>query len=207
MLAFPTAALAATSEHGGKPPAGTMFVLRGTLTVPYVAATTTTPGSVSILVSRSNHENMLLKGQTLVFATGPGSHVKLPKGGSKAGDIAFVDVRALGDSSVLALEAATPSVVIDQGQPQVLFILRGTLEAVSKPGAVSITVKSSNHEGSLLKSAPQPLSFVTSSKTKVVLHDGVFTSGDKGIVKIRAAKNASVATLMADTAFQVIDQG
>jgi hypothetical protein len=91
----------------------------------------------------------------------------------------------------------------------VLFVLRGTLGAY-KPangatnGSIAITVKSSNHESALLKNATQPLTFVVSSKTNVV---GTVTSGHSGIVKVRAAKNATVATLQTLTAAQLIDQG
>jgi hypothetical protein len=90
-----------------------------------------------------------------------------------------------------------------------LFVIRGTLGAYtaasgSTNGSIAITVTSSNHESTLLKNATQPLTFVVSSKTNVV---GTVTSGHDGIVKVRAAKNASVATLQTLTAVQLIDQG
>jgi hypothetical protein len=90
---------------------------------------------------------------------------------------------------------------------KVLFVLRGTLTAYTAAsgttnGSVSITVKGSNHESSLLKTLT--LTFPVSSSTKIV---GTFKAGDNGIVKVRAAKNSSSATLQTLTAFQVIDQG
>jgi hypothetical protein len=90
---------------------------------------------------------------------------------------------------------------------KVMFVLRGTLTAYtaavgSTNGSVSITVKSSNHESSLLKGST--LTFPVSSTTKIA---GTFKALDNGIVKVRAAKNTPSATLTTLTAFQVIDQG
>ena len=92
---------------------------------------------------------------------------------------------------------------------KVMFVIRGTLGAYtaangSTNGSIAITVKSSNHESKLLKTATQPLVLPVSSSTKIA---GTVKSGDNGVVKVRAARNASVATLMATSAFQVIDQG
>ena len=90
---------------------------------------------------------------------------------------------------------------------KVMFVLRGTLTAYtaasgSTNGSVSITVKSSNFESSSLKGST--LTFAVSSSTKIA---GTFKAGDKGIVKVRAAKNTPSSTLTTLTAFQVIDQG
>jgi hypothetical protein len=90
---------------------------------------------------------------------------------------------------------------------KVLFVLHGTLGKYTAAngttnGSIVITVKSANHEGSALKT--MTLTFPVSSTTNIV---GTVTSGHNGIVKVRAAKNASAATLQTLTAFQVIDQG
>lgn len=96
---------------------------------------------------------------------------------------------------------------------KVLFVVHGTVTAYtaangSTNGSISLTFKSSNHESSLLKAATQPLTFVVSSATKVVLDDGKpVASGDHVLVKLRAAKNAPVATLEATASFQIVDQG
>ena len=89
----------------------------------------------------------------------------------------------------------------------VLFVLRGKLGSFtaasgSTNGSIVITVAGSNHESSALKNLT--LTFPVSSTTKTV---GTVTSGHDGIVKVRAAKNASAAALQTMTAFQVIDQG
>jgi len=90
---------------------------------------------------------------------------------------------------------------------KVLFVLRGTLGSYTAAngtsnGSITITVKGVNHESATLKN--MTLTFPVSSTTKVA---GTVKSGDNGIVKIRAAKNAAAATLQAATASQVIDQG
>ena len=94
--------------------------------------------------------------------------------------------------------------------PTVMYVLRGTIsnysaETTSTTGSVSITVKSSNFEQKTLKS--MTLTFVVNSKTTVVLHnDKAIAIGDRGIVKIRAPKKATVTELQTETAFEVIDQ-
>ena len=54
----------------------------------------------------------------------------------------------------------------------------------------------------------QSLTFSVGPKTRVVLHDRKpVANGDKGIVKVRAQKDATATALQLDTPFQVIDQG
>jgi len=89
---------------------------------------------------------------------------------------------------------------------KVTFVLHGTLGAYTAAngttnGSIAITVKSSNR-GTGLKNAT--LMFPVSSTTKIV---GTVTSGHNGVVKVRAAKTASAATLQTLAGFQVIDQG
>jgi hypothetical protein len=92
---------------------------------------------------------------------------------------------------------------------KVMFVLHVTFGTYTPAngatnGTIQVTVKRANHESALLKGATQPLTFPVSSATKIV---GTVTSGHEGILKVRAAKNASVATLTTLAAFQVIDQG
>ena len=209
-LAFPATALAAKPAHPTKPAAVT-FALRGTITS-YSAATATSTGSVTISLTGSNHEQAALKGMSLTFATDANTKVVLHRDRAIAnGDESVVELRAPKNATALALESLTASAVIDRGARNVMFVLRGTLTAYtaatsSTSGSVSITVKGSNHERSALKGTM--LTFSTDSKTKVVLHDGnAIASGDNGIVKVRAPKNATSTMLESATAFQVIDQG
>lgn len=92
----------------------------------------------------------------------------------------------------------------------VMFVLHGTLSKYTAVngqtnGAISIAVTSSNIARTTLKGAN--LTFVLGPKTKVVLHEGkAIADGDRGIVKVRAAKSAA-GTLSTIVAFDVIDQG
>ena len=99
---------------------------------------------------------------------------------------------------------------------KVLFVIHGTVNAYTAVvgqtnGSISVTIKSSNFESSLLKAAPQPVTFTVGPKTKITLHNGAAiaggTPGDKVVVKLRAAKNATVPTLMGTAASQIVDQG
>jgi hypothetical protein len=91
--------------------------------------------------------------------------------------------------------------------PRVTYVLRGTLLAYSNPGAVQITVKSAisggNHAAKALAGHTYALTVI--STTKVTLHNGKFTSNDKGVVKFQAQKGLTDAT--GQTATQIIDQG
>jgi hypothetical protein len=87
---------------------------------------------------------------------------------------------------------------------EVTFVLHGTLGAYTAAsgatnGSIAITVRRANHGASALKNTT--LTLPVSSATKVV---GTITSGHSGTVKVRAAKNASAATLQTLTAFQII---
>jgi hypothetical protein len=109
----------------------------------------------------------------------------------------------------LALAAKPPAPGNSQNShgkaPQVLYVLKGTLTAYTNPGSVTIHVAGANHYRSGLKG--MDLMFSVDSSTKVA----VVTVGHKGIVKVRAAKKIAtadlVATLQAQKAVQVVDQG
>jgi hypothetical protein len=121
---------------------------------------------------------------------------------------------------VLVIAAlALPSVALagkpahpGKSAPKVLYILKGTLSAYSAftapstNGQIKIHVTSANYHGRALKG--MDLTFVVDAKTKVNVSS--IKDGDKGIVKIRAAKRIAPAdlatTLQAAPARQVIDQ-
>lgn len=128
-LAIPTAALAAkpaakptkptTSQSKAAPKV--MYVLKGTLSS-FVAATSTTTGSVTIHVTHSNYHGRLLKGTDLSFAVSAKTTTTL-NGNTTIADGArgVVKFRALKNESntglMAALTAATPMTavqVIDQ---------------------------------------------------------------------------------------------
>jgi hypothetical protein len=112
-------------------------------------------------------------------------------------------------SIALAGKPANPG----KSAPKVLYILKGSLSAYTAynsvgpvNGTITIKVSSANYHGKLLKG--QTLTFVVDAKTKV--NRAAIKDGDKGIVKIRAAKRIAAAdlaaTLQAAPAKQVIDQ-
>jgi hypothetical protein len=113
-------------------------------------------------------------------------------------------------SLALAAKPPTPG---SQSQakavPKVLYVLKGTITAYSNPGTVTIHVASSNHYRNDLKT---DLTFAVDSSTKVAVEGGgSVTIGHKAIVKVRAAKKIAaadlLATLQAQKAFQVVEQG
>jgi len=117
-LALAPAALAAKPthpSHPATPPAPKVtFVLRGKLSN-YSAATTSTPGQVTILVSAANYHGATLKGQTLTFSLSTSSKVVL---GSKStignGDRGVVKLRAPKKTNAAGLQAIPARWVIDQ---------------------------------------------------------------------------------------------
>jgi hypothetical protein len=130
----------------------------------------------------------------------------------------------------LALALAVPSLALaakpnppgksadahGKAAPKVAYILKGTLSAYTAatstaPGSITIVVGHSNRHGAALKG--QTIVFTVATTTKVVIgqHRTAITDGDKGIVKVRAAKKMSstdFATFFAShpNASQVIDQ-
>lgn len=105
-----------------------------------------------------------------------------------------------------------------KGAPQVTYVLKGTLSSYSAydsatpaNGSITILVQHANHHGKSLKG--QTLTFPVDANTKVSLTDGVtaITDGDRGIVKVRAAKKIAAAdlatTLQTQPARQIVDQG
>lgn len=102
--------------------------------------------------------------------------------------------------------------------PKVTHVLAGTLSgytaydsSTSTNGSITIVVKKANHHAASLKG--QTLTFPVGPNTKISLQDGTttITDGDRGLVKVRAAKNIPAAdlasTLQSSTAGQVVDQG
>ena len=76
----------------------------------------------------------------------------------------------------------------------------------STAGSISITVR--GDESGLGEAQGMTLTFATNAKTTVVLHnDKPIADGDRGIVRVRAAKSSDATALQTHTAFAVIDQG
>jgi hypothetical protein len=102
--------------------------------------------------------------------------------------------------------------------PQVTYVLKGVLSnyaaydsVTPANGSITILVKHGNKAAKSLKG--QTLVFAVDAKTKISLSDGVvaIVNGDRGVVKIRAAKKIAkadlAAALQAVAAKQIVDQG
>ena len=113
--------------------------------------------------------------------------------------------------------ASTPSKGSkSKSAPKVLYVLKGTLSGYTaatstSAGSITIAIARSNYHAKALKG--QSLTIPTSAKTKVSLQKKLktITDGDKGVVKVMAAKKVAAAdlasTLQASTAKQIVDLG
>jgi hypothetical protein len=90
---------------------------------------------------------------------------------------------------------------------KVSFVLHGTVSSYAAGSAIQITLTSANRDHSAL-TPKLALPLMLDSHTKVVLHKGAaVVNGDKVVVTVRAAKNASTSALSTTAALQVVDQG
>jgi len=119
-LAVAPAALAAKPtppQHpsgAGKPHAVT-YVLHGALSH-FTPANGSTPGSIIVVVSASNHHGAALKGQALKFALSASSKVEFDSDKQITdGERGLVQVRAPKNTDATTLQTLTPRMVIDQG--------------------------------------------------------------------------------------------
>jgi hypothetical protein len=106
-----TARSSSASSNSGE----VLFVLRGTLSG-YTAATSTSTGKVTIAVTSSNFHSAP-KGSTITFTLTTTTKVVLHDGNpvNASGDTGIVKVHAPKGSNATALQALTPSQLIDQG--------------------------------------------------------------------------------------------
>ena len=89
------------------------YELKGTLSA-YTAAAGTTPGSVTILVTKANQAGRAFVGQTLIFALDASTRVKTKGGGIVDGDQGDVQVKGAPGLDVMGLEALTPKQVVEK---------------------------------------------------------------------------------------------
>jgi len=85
-LVIPTSvAFAKANPTRGKSNPRVMYVVKGTLSS-YLAATSSTDGSISITVNHSNYHGRALKGQTLTFSTSMSTRVTMKNGATAITD-------------------------------------------------------------------------------------------------------------------------
>ena len=100
----------------------------------------------------------------------------------------------------------------------VTYVIKGTLSGyhaydsvTPANGSITILVKKANHHGKSLKG--QSLTFAVDANTKIKLKHGLttITDGDKGSIKVRAAKKIPAAdlaaTLQLSPAAKIKDKG
>jgi hypothetical protein len=112
-LAVPAGAFAAKGGNGHGPKQAT-YQLHGTLSA-YTAAAGVTPGSITIVVSKSNKAGRAFVGQTVTFTVASTTKVK-PGGALIAdGDLGSIQVKgAPGMTDPLVLGAVAPKLVVDE---------------------------------------------------------------------------------------------
>jgi len=89
------------------------YELKGTLSA-YTAAVGSTPGSLTIVVSKANQAGRPFVGQTLTFALDSSTRVKTKGGGIVDGDQGDVQVKGSPGLDLTGLEALTPKQVVEK---------------------------------------------------------------------------------------------
>jgi hypothetical protein len=91
------------------------YNLKGTLSAYVAPVDATTPGTVTILVTKANKAGQPFVGQTLIFAVDASTQVKLKGGAIVDGDHGTIQVKGgPGLVDVTALQLLTPKLVVDQ---------------------------------------------------------------------------------------------
>ncbi len=218
--------VASTSSHDGsnqsnKPhdPQGhnVTYVLRGALSN-FIPATTSASGSVTITVTSSNFDQRMLTTTALTIPVTTKTIVVAPGGAIANGEQGIVKVRAPRDATAASLVANSAFEVIAQGSNpssddhadsphDVTYVLRGALSnyvpaTSSASGSITIAVTSSNFDQRMLTTTA--LTIPVTTKTIIVAPGGAIANGEHGIVKVRAPRDATAATLVTNDAFEVI---
>jgi hypothetical protein len=125
-------------------------------------------------------------------------------------------IAALMVPSVALAATSAPSSKSGKSAPKLTYVLKGTLSgfsaynsSTSTDGSITIVVSKANYRGKVLKGKTLTFPLDANSKIYVKLGLTAITNGDKGFVRVRAAKKISgatlAATLQAIPASQVVD--
>jgi hypothetical protein len=214
--------VAATAFGGGK---GRLFQFRGEL----AGASST---SVQLKVEGGNRaalKALIGQAQTQSFALGAQSEILVWSAGKpkvstvtdlKAGDTIVVNVRAKSGSSLAEITATPAAVVSDRGADpgkahRALFLYAGTVAGAQSRGHIALHVTSGNWRGlkSLLgQPVDQSFSYgdgtvflLWQGKVPTVIDAASLKAGDRITVRVRAARNATLAQVEATPATHVGD--
>jgi hypothetical protein len=221
------AALCSVGAASAAKPAGIDYSFLGTLTA------TPANGGVSITVVGGNKpalRAMLGAPVTQTFAYGDhteflswskGIPTVVQPSALAAGDYAWVHVRAPRGSSLATIEAAQAALVGDHGTQlykpdKPLYLFRGTLASVSSDGHLTVNVTGGNRRAvRLLIGQSATETFTTDGGTIFLLWQGKvptvidaskLVTGDRIVVRIRAAARSSLAQVEATAANHVGDR-
>ena len=138
-----------------------------------------------------------------------------------AGDFVWVHVRAPRDSALAEIEKTDAGIVGDHGSQlfkpdQPLYLFRGTLSSVSSTGQVTVDVTGGNARAMrLLLGQSQTQTFTTGDDTIFLLWQGKvptvidaskLVTGDRIVVRIRAAAHSTLAQVDSTAAGHVGDR-
>ena len=90
------------------------YQLKGTLSAYLAPVDESTPGSVTLVVTKANHAGAPFVGQTLTFLVDSTTQVKLKGGAVVDGDKGQVQVKGASGLDATGLQALTPKLVVDQ---------------------------------------------------------------------------------------------
>ncbi len=217
-------------DHRGKNHEHSMatYVFRGALSN-YTAAGPNSIGTITVtLLPRRlwdmNLTNTTLTGTALTFLVAPTTHIVLHKGSTITnGDLGVVLVRAPKGSDTSMLGGLTAQAVIDQarsgashgdhgkdqGHSNVTYTVQGTVSSFTS-SSITVTLPPPSFWGTPLTGtavAATTLTFTIDASTRIVSRNGsVITTGDQVLVKVRAPKGSSLATIESTPATAIIDQ-
>jgi hypothetical protein len=90
------------------------YNLKGTLSAYVAPVDATTPGSVTILVTKANKAGQPFVGQTLVFTVDASTKAHLKGGAIVDGDHGTLQVKGAPGLDLTGLQLLTPKLVVDQ---------------------------------------------------------------------------------------------
>jgi hypothetical protein len=225
-LAGVVAALAATSAAWAEGPAGkALYRYTGQVT-------TTSASSVTVTVQQGNRaalQSLLGQSQTQAFTTDAktvflkwtnGIPQQVAIGDIGANDYVTVSVRAARDASLDTIRGTPAAAVGDRGQTlvkpdQPLYLFRGTFVGTSGSN-VTIDVKGGNHRAlKLMIGQDARQSFATGGETvflhwaeriPTVIDASKLKAGDRIVIRVRAAGDATLQTVETTAAKRVADR-
>jgi hypothetical protein len=218
-------------DHRGKNHEHSMatYVFRGALSN-YFPASASGSGTITVtLLPRRlwdmNLTGTAVTGTTLMFHVAPTTHIVLHKGSTITnGDLGVVLVRAPKGSDTNALGGRTAQAVIDQarsgashgdhGKDQehsnVTYTVQGTVSGFKAGSSITVTLPPPRFWGTPLTGTAvtaTTLTFTIDASTRIVSRNGSgISTGDQVLVKVRAPKGSSLATIESIPATAIIDQ-